>query len=281
VSQKNYAAAFGAQWNYFQKTQLDSFTHTSISQDRLERMLGPFKGALAGKLVLEAGCGAGRFTEILLKMGARVVATDLSSAVDANYDNCHTSSEYLTCQADIVSLPFSPSTFDVVICVGVIQHTPNPDRTIAALCNLLKSGGVLIIDHYSKEYPATFIQKMLRSIMVHLPTKVTIQGTVTMVKILWPLHLLLWKFRHTRILWRLYQLLTHLSPVIDFQTAYPQLSKTLLRDWAILDTHDTLTDKYKHLKSLEEIQDTLQRNGMKNIEATYAGNGVEARATRA
>src|SRR6187397_1731582 len=41
-----------------------------------------------GRVVLEAGCGAGRFTELLLAGGARVVAFDLSRAVEANRENC-------------------------------------------------------------------------------------------------------------------------------------------------------------------------------------------------
>jgi hypothetical protein len=51
-----------------------------------------------------------------------------------------------------------------------------------------------------------------------------------------------------------------------------------LKEWAILDTHDTLTDVYKHLRSAEDIADHLQRCGMVGIQTANAGNGVEARA---
>lgn len=40
VDSTNYAAAFGLQWNQFRKTQLDSYTGTTISKDRLTRLLG-------------------------------------------------------------------------------------------------------------------------------------------------------------------------------------------------------------------------------------------------
>ncbi len=72
------------------------------------------------KNVLEVGCGAGRFTELLLKHGARVFASDLSAAVEANYDNCRGAAGYFVCQADLRELPARREAFDFVICLGVI-----------------------------------------------------------------------------------------------------------------------------------------------------------------
>src|SRR5215470_13633321 len=106
VNSENYADAFGRQWNKFRKTQLDSHTGATISRDRLERCLGGSLDVIKGKSVLEVGCGAGRFTEVMLKAGARVFACDLSSAVEANYANCHElSDDYFVCQADALELP--------------------------------------------------------------------------------------------------------------------------------------------------------------------------------
>src|SRR5690348_8374875 len=65
VDSDNYAQSFGFQWNRYAKTQLDSHTGRPISRNRLfETTRWPED--LSGQLVLEAGCGAGRFTEILL-----------------------------------------------------------------------------------------------------------------------------------------------------------------------------------------------------------------------
>lgn len=71
---------------------------------------------LAGKHVLEAGCGAGRFTEVLLAQGALVTSVDLSSAVESNAHNFPISVRHRVAQADILALPFSPCQFDVVFC---------------------------------------------------------------------------------------------------------------------------------------------------------------------
>ena len=53
-----------------------------------------------------------------------------------------------------------------------------------------------------------------------------------------------------------------------------------MRTWAMLDTHDTLTDVYKHLRSREEIVNHLASLGLEVSEAAYSGNGVEARARK-
>jgi len=67
------------------------------------------------------------------------------------------------------------------------------------------------------------------------------------------------------------------SPVIDYYEAYPQLGKRLLSEWSLLDTHDTLTDYYKHLRSVEEIENCLKACGLVDLVVYYGGNGVEAR----
>ncbi len=84
----NYASSFGLQWNTYRETQLDSYTGIPLSRSRLERIAGGSMDVFRGKAVLEAGCGAGRFTEIMLQAGAGVFAADISRAVEANYRNC-------------------------------------------------------------------------------------------------------------------------------------------------------------------------------------------------
>ena len=280
VSTNNYAKAFGSQWKYYQKTQLDSYTGRSISHDRLERLVGGDLSVVTGKLVLEAGCGAGRFTEILLRSGAMVVATDLSDAVEANYDNCHHEINYAVFQANLLSLPVAYEQFDMVVCIGVIQHTPNPEETIRALCRYVKPGGMLVLDHYSYNYPYTLTRKLLRKFLIKTPSQFSFRFCRALVAFLWPMHRLFWKFRNQPTLSKLRNRFIRLSPVVDYHDSYVELGPDLLYAWAMLDTHDTLTDFYKHLRSAEEITNALKMAGMKDIETAYAGNGVEARARK-
>lgn len=285
VQARNYAASFGLQWNTFRKTQLDSHTGTSISRDRLTRLAGGSLDVFRGKDVLEAGCGAGRFTEVMLAAGGRVFAADISTAVEANYENCHRYPDYFVCQADIRKLPMQPETFDVVVCVGVIQHTPDPEQTMSALCSYLKPGGLLILDHYSENYPTTPFRQVLRKFLLGKPEEFSMSFSTKLVSLLWPVHRLFWRAIDSgtpkaRLLRKVRSAFLYLSPVVDYHDGYPQLGPGLLRNWAVLDTHDTLTDFYKHLRSREEIVGHLQSRGMSEIEAAYAGNGVEVRARK-
>ena len=280
VSEENYAHSFGVQWNAFRTVQLDSYAGLTISRDRLTRLMGGTLDVLKGKMVLEAGCGAGRFTEILLNADAHVFAVDLSSAVEANYENCKQSRNYFVCQADILYLPFLPEQFDVVVCIGVIQHTPNPEKTIMVLCSYVKPGGLLVLDHYSYGYPITPLRRLLRFFLLRRPGDFALRFCGTLVKALWPFHQLFWKYRNLRGIRRLRPVFLSLSPVVDYHDAYLQLGPDLLRTWAILDLHDTVTDVFKHLRSAEEISTCLQECGMSNIETAYAGNGVEVRARK-
>ena len=277
VPRENYASAFGLQWKTFRKTQLDSFTGTSISHDRLERCLGGFQ-AVRGKRVLEAGCGAGRFTEILLAEGAQLFACDLSTAVEANRENCGGHPNYFVCQADIRELPVAPRSFDVVMCLGVIQHTPDPEETIRALSSHLAPGGLLVIDHYRYGHDdMTKSRQRLRTVLIQQKPSTAMAMVRAIVAALWPLHRLAWASRKSALGARLRQALLRVSPVLDYHDQYGELGPKLLYAWAVLDTHDALTDHYKHKRTTEQIAETLRGLGLRDIESWYGGNGVEAR----
>lgn len=280
VEPDNYATSFGLQWNKFSKTQLDSFTGTTISKDRLKRLCGGDLSIFNGKKVLEIGCGAGRFTEIMLEAGATVFAVDISSAVEANYQNCKNYPKYSVCQASVYELPFKYDDFDIVVCIGVIQHTPDPEKTISTLCKYVKPAGTLIIDHYTKGYPETFFRKKIRSFLLKKGIEYRFNYCKKLTKKLYPLHKVSWKLKKIPILSYLGRAFIYFSPVVDYKDIYPQLSEKQLYAWMFLDTHDTLTDHYKHTRSAEEIVSILETNSMEAIFTEYAGNGVEAHCTK-
>jgi len=277
-----YSSSFGLQWNAFRKTQLDSYSGMNISQARLARLVGGSLEGVRGKTILEAGCGAGRFTEVLLKAGANVFALDLSSAVEANLENVDSldnGTNYFICQADISNLPLSPGLFDMVICIGVIQHTPCPEDTIAALCRQVRPGGQLVIDHYTYGYQATEPRQLLRKLLLQVPPESALEFCREMTELLWPIHRTFWENRNDPQIANFRDAFLAMSPVVDHQYDLPELGEQL-KIWSMLDTHDTLTDVYKHLRSTNDIFQCLANCGMSDIEAVYAGNGVEARAIK-
>ena len=66
VPRENYADSFGLQWNRFAKTQIDSALGSNRSRDRFLHETLWNESRLKGKMVLDAGCGSGRFSEIAI-----------------------------------------------------------------------------------------------------------------------------------------------------------------------------------------------------------------------
>jgi len=271
----SYASLFGDQWKQYKKTQLDSYSGSPISEKRLKRCLGALKDNLQGKIVLEAGCGAGRFTEVLLKMGALLVSADMSSAVEVNNENFPASKNHTIIQADINDMPYADESFDVVICLGVIQHTPIPEQTIRNLYKLVKKGGVLVIDHYTYTRSRLFrLAPLYRMVLKGRSSSETIPFTQRLVKRYLPLHK---KFAKNKII---SVLLNRISPVISYYNLFPEFSDQQQEEWALLDTHDSLTDWFKHMRNKKQIKFLLKRLEAINIWCEYGGNGVEARCTK-
>ena len=270
-----YASLFGDQWKQYKKTQLDSYSGSPITETRLNRCLGSLKDSLNGKLVLEAGCGAGRFTEVLLKKGAILVSSDLSSAVEVNLENFPNTDNHLVIQADINDMPFADETFDVVVCLGVIQHTPDTEKTIEDLYKLVKKGGTLVIDHYTFD-KSNYLRTapLYRAYLRKKTAAYTIPYTQKLIKRYLPLHK---KFAHNKLM---SVLLNRFSPVISYYTAFPQLNDAQQQEWALLDTHDSLTDWHKRFRNKKQISTTLEKLGAAEIWCEYGGNGVEARCKK-
>ncbi|HLA72648.1 MAG TPA: methyltransferase domain-containing protein [Steroidobacteraceae bacterium] len=280
--ESNYAEAFGAQWHHYRVTQLDSYTRTSLSRDRLRRCVGEeiwsrLSDPAERIEVLEAGCGAGRFTECLLKLpGASVSSTDLSSAVEPNQVNCPQSPRHRIIQCDIGRFPFAPAQFDVVVCLGVVQHTQNSERTIANLYAQVKPGGWLVIDHYPRDFAhyTRLGERLLRPLLKRLSPQRGIAVTHALTRWFFPLHRAV---RHVR---PAQMLLSRVSPVLTYFRAFPELDDRLQYEWAELDTHDSLTDWYKHVRTPRGIRAALMALGATDLWIERGGNGIEARCRR-
>lgn len=280
VERDNYASDFGSQWNRFPKTQLDSHSKLTLSEDRLQRCLGEPLASLRGKTVLEAGSGAGRFTEVLLKHGAIVHSFDYSNAVEANFSNNGASDRLLLVQGDIRRIPFEQAAYDYVICLGVLQHTPSPEQSIASLWSMVRPGGQLVIDHYRFRLrfvlptPIGSAESVYRMVTLRLPERKRARFVDAVTRFWFPLH---WKYRNSLFAQRL---IRRLSPVHFYYPDIPLSGEQQYLEWALLDTHDAQTDVYKHLRSVAAIRGTLERLGGQNIVAGIGGNGVEARCTK-
>jgi 2-polyprenyl-3-methyl-5-hydroxy-6-metoxy-1,4-benzoquinol methylase len=173
VEDDRYTRSFSIEWKRHATTQFDSVNKWSASEEKLERLF-PFPlDQLEGKLILDAGVGSGRLSEVLLKHGARVVGVDLSYAIETAHDNL--TSKYSDCafaQGDLLALPLKEAAFDIVMCVGVLHHTPDPKRAFMEIARRVRPGGLIAINMYAA-YNKAFVEstKFFRSIARKLPTE--------------------------------------------------------------------------------------------------------------
>ena len=151
VDVQKYANSFGFQWKLYARTQLDDAT-SQRSESAFRRRTGFRPEDLAGKLVLDAGCGMGRFAEVATRWGAHVVGIDLSLAAEVAAQNLRERSVSIL-QADVFDLPFAPESFDYIYSIGVLHHTPNCEEAFRTLPALLKPGGRIAIWLYSSYNP--------------------------------------------------------------------------------------------------------------------------------
>jgi SAM-dependent methyltransferase len=147
VDQSNYADSFGYQWRHFDKTQLDD-PNRNLSEPDFVNKTGLKPEDFKGKLVLDVGCGMGRFAEVATRWGARVIGIDLSAAAEVAAKNL-SERDFVAFQADVFALPFLPETFDCIYSMGVLHHTPDCEQAVKVLPKYLKPGGIIAVWLYS------------------------------------------------------------------------------------------------------------------------------------
>ncbi len=256
------------QWNRFRKTQLDSHSGHSISADRFWKSTGWPAAHLAGRWVLDIGCGAGRFAEIALQAGANVVAVDYSSAVDACYANLGHHRNLHVVQGNVYALPFEEQRFSYVYSLGVLQHTPNVQRAVQALPAMARDGGRLCIDFYEKSWRSAATPKYwLRPITKRVPQERLFSALER-----WVPHLLALS-RGVGRLPLAGRILKRLVPVANYEGVLP-LTETQLREWAVLDTFDWFSPAFDNPQTGRTVADWLRRMDVREIEVLKIGHLV-------
>jgi 2-polyprenyl-3-methyl-5-hydroxy-6-metoxy-1,4-benzoquinol methylase len=270
VPDDSYAQSFGFQWNVHARTQLDSFSGKPISRKRLfEATKWPTD--LSGQTILEAGSGAGRFTEVLVTTAATVISCDLSSAVDANHQNNGDSANLLIVQASLLDLPVRPRSMDKVICLGVIQHTPDPEQSFSALANCVRPGGELVIDVYAARLRSLLSWKYLLRPITKRMNGEKLYGLIERATpVLLPISEFLYRI--------LGQFGLRLLPIVH----YPELKlpPDLSLRWAVLDTFDMYSPAHDHPQTLATIQRWFDKAGFTDVAVGYGPNGIVGRGRR-
>lgn len=275
VSLDNYANNFGLEWNKHDRTQYDNTSGFNISQERYENETKWGYG-LAGELVLEAGSGSGRFTEHLVKTNAMCISFDYSNAVEANYRSNGQNENLLIVQASIYEMPFEENYFNKVLCIGVLQHTPDPKLSFKMLIKMLKKGGSICTDIYLKNFAKFYLTPKY---LIHYFTKKMdpaklYKHTVNYINFMWPVARFFMKIPKVgkMINWRLM--------IADYHHLLVNADSKKLKEWAILDTYDMVSPAHDHPATLKQYKSWHEEEGLTNIDVHYGYNGIEGRGIK-
>lgn len=252
---------FETQWRRWGRVQIDRLSGHTLSEGRLLNETGWERDWFQGRLILDAGCGAGRFADVAAGLGAEVIAVDISGAVDACRDNLAARGARVHCvQASLFALPLKPAVADGAYCVGVIQHTPDPEGAVASVAAALKPGGRLAVNFYERDlWPKLQPLKYgLRLFTPRLAPETLHRLCRALVAVFFPLSRLLSRIRGLR-------LLNHVLPICAVHD--PALSREQQVLWTLLDTFDWYGPVHEIRQRHGRIAQVLRDLGMRDVEA--------------
>jgi SAM-dependent methyltransferase len=263
----NYAENFGFQWNKFSKTQLDRENEgLNLSFLRFFAETKWDKEDLFGKNILEVGCGAGRFSKVVLEhTKGTLYSVDYSDSVTANMTNNGqiAPSRFHLFQASIYELPFPDNSFDKVFCFGVLQHTPDFEASIKALLDKVKPGGEVVVDFYPVKGWWTWINA--KYLLRPITKKMSHHSLLRLIEVNVNWLIIAHFFLHRIGLGTL----TRFLPVCNVKESFPvTLSKEEIREWTILDTFDMFSPEHDHPQRIQNVAKMFSKYG---ADVTFAG----------
>jgi 2-polyprenyl-6-hydroxyphenyl methylase/3-demethylubiquinone-9 3-methyltransferase len=146
---------------------------------------------IAGREVLDVGCGGGILSESMAKCGGKVLGIDLSKAVldvaELHALESQVSVTYQLIAAEALATDRA-GQFDVVTCMELLEHVPSPDATVAALARLVKPGGDVFVSTLNRT-PVAFAVAILGAEYI---ARVLPHGTHEYLKFIRPSELARW-----------------------------------------------------------------------------------------
>lgn len=273
VEQEHYAGSFGYEWQTWSRVQFEAENVGRPMAGHTTRMFDAITGlapdALRGQLVVEFGCGPGRFLDIVRRRSGVAVGIDMSVAVDAARANFVHDPDVLIVQGDVLRPPFRPASFGMGYTFGVLHHTPAPAEGLRALVRVVKPGGLIACSVYPNEgFYASPAVALFRAGLNAVRQRWGAEAAQTLGRwyayfAAYFLHELLWLPRRVPVARRLaFYLTTYLLPYLPLPDGR----------WRVLDVFDGITPAYASTHTADEVRAWFAAAGCTGIRATGWGS---------
>lgn len=278
VNQDNYASSFSYQWKKFKQTQFDG-DQKHISKIRFNKTT-QWPDNLKDQLILEAGCGVGRFTEIALATQARVYSFDLSLSVEVARENLKDkpfAANYHLFQADIYKIPLPYAMFDKIFCLGVLQHCPDVKEAYLNLVSFLRPGGELVIDCYLRQRLRDMfdLKYLLRPFFkLWKPSWLYVFCSLA-VSLAYNTKYFLTKIPLAG------EILSRFIPIgqLNYEPDY-HFSASEMKDIKTLSMFDMLGSRYDKPQRISDLRAWMEQAGLEILGLSIGYNGINARARK-
>ncbi|MEI8340152.1 MAG: methyltransferase domain-containing protein [Verrucomicrobiota bacterium] len=204
---------------------------------------------LAGKQLLDAGCGNGTLSAALADLGLTVVGLDLNDGLGIAYKSrgkysprADAAVQYM--QGNVVYPPLKESCFDVVYSSGVIHHTPDSRKAFETLARMTKPGGRLYIWVYGRR---NIFVRLFFAWGRNLKNWMSLNSVLRVCRILAPFY----KFAASAL----------------NATGFMKFRSRTVRE-VTLDLFDAFAPRFNHWHTEAELRSWFEELGFKNIHLT-------------
>lgn len=262
VGEEVYTKSFGYEWRKWSRVQFESENAAGPMAGHTQRMFDAVTGFseqfLKGKLVVEFGCGPGRFLDIVRRRGGVAVGIDMSMAVEPARENFGGDPDVLIVQGDILNPPFRKDSFDAGYSIGVFHHTPDPARCLGELSAVVKEGGLVACCVYPKEglydFPSVATYRKIHSVVRPLfGNKPALGYSYFSAYFLYHCLCLLRRRPHSE------RLAAYLEKHVLVNVNIPDAR------WRVLDVFDAITPLYASTHTPEEVRSWFGRANCRDV----------------
>jgi SAM-dependent methyltransferase len=271
VSEENYTSSFGYEWKKWSRIQFEDENKGKPMEGHTLKMFTAVtefsEAEVNNKMIVEFGCGSGRFLDLIRKWNGIAIGMDMSIAVDSAAENFRGDTNVLIVQGDILKPPFKKNIFDAGYSIGVLHHTPTPEAGLKALTSMVKPEGKIACCVYpyinGLGFYDSFAVRMYR--FLHNHTKAVFGNLLP----------LFYSYIAAYFLYYLFYFPVRIPIVRSFVVLINAFLLPMVYipdvNWRILDIFDGITPKYASTHSAAEVLGWLTNQKCKDIRQSYWG----------